>query len=112
AGVNPQAGAADALHTRDYPLAVRARLEDDLQERSGMVSYGLDLVTRDIALVPENPRHLQLDLRCGNAHLRVPRRVRVANAGQHVCNRVWGDADAFRHHQLDFVTPGMRPSAA
>src|SRR5207302_6772232 len=62
--------------------------------------------------------------RRGHTHLGMPRAARIANAREHVGDRIADDAcprlarslgrclDCGRHHQLDFVTPGMRPSAA
>src|ERR1700694_5379634 len=49
ARVNAQSGAADPLHARDHPGAIRASLEDDTHRLSGAV--GLDLVTGDVSLV-------------------------------------------------------------
>src|SRR5216684_598081 len=122
ARVHAQAGAADPLHARDHASAIGASLEDDTHRLSGSVS--LDLVAGDVALVLQDARDLELQLGSRDLHLGMPSRVRVAHAGEHVRDRVAHDSrrwaahglgvfrDCCSHHQLDFVTPGMRPSAA
>src|SRR2546426_641208 len=58
ARVDPQAGAADPLHTRDDPGAVRPRLEDDTHRLRSAVR--LDVVARDVTLVLQDAGDLQL----------------------------------------------------
>src|SRR5260370_10255193 len=122
ARVDAQAGAADPLHARDHASAIGASLEDDTHRLSG--SVGFDLVAGDVALVLQDARDLELQLGSRNLHLGMSRGVGVAHACEHVRDRVAYDAggsaphgfrvfrDCCIHHQLDFVTPGMRPSAA
>src|SRR5260370_25912320 len=125
ARVDGEAGAADPLHTRDDPHAIGAGLEDDTHRLGGAV--GFDLVAGDVALVLEHARDLELQPGRRHAHLRMASAVGVAHARQHVGDGI-GDDPGRRllgqvlgrggggggggHHQLDFVTPGMRPSAA
>src|SRR5215472_16967521 len=58
AGVDAQAGTADALHARDYLLAVAARLQGDLQVLTCVPLGLLHVVAGDVALVLEDARHL------------------------------------------------------
>ena len=121
ARVDAQPGAADPLQPGDHALAIRAGLEDDTHRLGRPV--GLDLVAGDVALVLEDAGDLELQLGRGHLHLGMPGAVRVADARQHVRDRIAHDArrspleagfalTSGGHHQLDFVTPGMRPSAA
>src|SRR5713101_5883304 len=121
ASVHAQSGAADPLHARNHARAIRAGLEDDTHRLGGAV--GFDLVAGDIALVLQDSSDLQLELGRRHAHLRMSRAVGVAHAREHVGDGIADDPgrrplhDLGRgrgagHHQLDFVTPGMRPSAA
>src|ERR1700680_2367439 len=119
ARVDPQSGAADPLQPGDHASAVRAGLEDDTHGLGDAV--GLDLKPGDVTLVLQHPGDFELQLRGRHLHLWVTRRVRVPDAREHVRDGVVDDAgrdslDRFGdygcHHQLDFVTPGMRPSAA
>src|SRR5229473_3772761 len=122
AGIDPQSGAADPLHARDHAHAIGAGLEDDTHPLRGAV--GFDLVSGDVALVLEDAGDLELQPRGRHADLGVPGAVGVAHAREHVgdgiaddpCRRslgkVLGCGRRCCHHQLDFVTPGMRPSAA
>src|ERR1700681_4957105 len=119
ARINPQSWAADPLQPGDHSRAVRAGLEDDTHGLGGAVSF--DLVSRYIPLVLQHSRDFELELGGRHLDLRVSGGVRIADTRQHVRDRVGDDTrrsalDRFcengGHHQLDFVTPGIRPSAA
>src|SRR5216683_2977769 len=123
ARVDAQSGAADPLHARDHAGAVRAGLEDDTHRLRR--SVGLHVVARDVALVLQDAGDLELQARRRDLDLGVPRGVGVADARQHVGDRVADDSrrglldglggclgDCCSHHQLAFVTPGTRPSEA
>src|ERR1700738_3397841 len=112
-GVDPQAGTADPLHAGDHALAIRPRLEGYLDHLSGPVGILLDFVAGDVALVAQDPRYLELQPGGRDRDVGMPCRVRVPDPGQHVGDGVAHDPHcADRHHQLDLVTPGTRPSAA
>src|SRR5215207_8523012 len=106
ARVDAAAGARDPLDAGDHALAVAAELELDDE---GRVRLALDLddsEVLDVALVLEDAGDLLLDP--GGRHLGcvLHRLVGVADAGQHVCDRVCQHVGSY---QLDFVMPGMAP---
>src|SRR5579859_4526475 len=81
ARVDAQSGAADPLDARDHANAIGAGLEDDTHRLCGAV--GLDLEARDVALVLQHARDLELQPRRRHPHLGVARAARVANAREH-----------------------------
>src|SRR5262245_48567817 len=84
--VAAQAGLADPLDPGDDGALVRAvlQLQGDLPLRLGLVLG----VVRDVALLLEDAGDLDLHLRGGDDHLVVARPRGVADAGQHVANRI------------------------
>ena len=84
--VDPAARLGHALQARDDPFAVPAELQIDDQGIEGLAL--LDAIVPDVALLLEEARNLDLDLRGRHARGLVQRLVGVADAGEHVCNRI------------------------
>src|SRR5215468_1612422 len=84
--VAAQARLADAPDAGDHRTLVRAVLQLE-----GDLPLGLDVVlgvVRDVALLLEHPGDLDLHLRGGDDHLVVARPRGIADAGQHVADRI------------------------
>src|SRR5690606_14546981 len=84
--VHAEARLRDALDARDRALALRAVLQRDGE---GLADAGVSLlVAGDVALLLEDRGDVLLQLARRQRHLVVVRRVRVAQTGQHICDRV------------------------
>src|SRR5688500_2782789 len=93
AEIHAPAGPADALEAADDALAVRAVLQEQADHltrlAAGLFGGRLDQAEAlDVALVLEDPRNLRLQLAGGQIHARVLGDNRVADARDHVGNRV------------------------
>src|SRR5215204_7798891 len=104
--VDAAARLRDALEVGDDALPARPVLELDDERVEALAR--LALPADDVALLLKQARDLLLLAR--GRHLRglVQRLVRVADAGEHVCDRVGQHLD----HQLDLVMPGIWPWCA
>src|SRR4051794_1207722 len=107
-GVDPAARLRHALQAGDDPLAVAAELEVDDQGIEGFAL--LHVVVADVALLLEEAGDLDLHPRARHGCLLVQRLVGVADAGEHVCDRI--GQHCFVSYQLDFVMPGIAPWCA
>src|SRR3954463_4939289 len=85
-GVDPAARLRHALQAGDDPLAVAAELEVDDQGIEGFAL--LHVVVADVALLLEEAGDLDLHPRARHGCLLVQRLVGVADAGEHVCDRI------------------------
>src|SRR5579884_1579471 len=85
-GVDPAARLRHALQAGDDPLAVAAELEVDDQRIEGFAL--LDVVVPDVALLLEQAGDLDLHLRARHLDALVQRLVGVADAGEHVGDRI------------------------
>src|SRR5215218_5951329 len=88
ARVDAAPGLGDALQVGDHALAVAPELQLDHERVIGRVLLALDLVVADVALLLEEARDLALGARARHLGALVQRAVRVADSGQHVCDRV------------------------
>src|SRR5581483_9792856 len=105
ARVDPPARLGDALQAADDPLAIPAELEVDDQ---GIERFALlHVIVADVALFLQQARDLDLHLRGRHPYLVVQRLVGVADAGEHVCDRI-----GQHRYQLDLVMPGIAPWCA
>src|SRR4051812_37572886 len=84
--VDAQAGLAHALEAGEHGPLVGAILEPYAEHSSTHV--GGNIVITDEALVLENSGDLHLDAGCGYHHALVPSHARVADACQHIGDRV------------------------
>src|SRR5690242_2085931 len=84
--IDPAARLGDALQARDDPLAIPAELEVDDQGIEGFAL--LDVIVPDVALLLEEAGDLDLHPRARHGGVLVQRLVGVADAGEHVCDRV------------------------
>src|SRR5215472_16486615 len=98
--VNPAAGAGNALHFRDRGFIVAAVLQIDAHDLVSVLFRCLEV--RDVALFLQNAGNLQLQLGSGNIYLLVTRINRIANARQHVCDRIG------QPHRLLLLEPPVR----
>src|SRR5262249_34575967 len=94
--VDAQAGARDALDLLDHGLA-GVVLEADLDE--GLALLVAECEVLDVALVLEDLRDGALHLRGRDEHAHLLRRLRVADAGQHVGDGITHAHD-FASYQL------------
>src|SRR6266550_1445184 len=85
-GVDPAARLRHALQAGDDPLAVAAELEVDDQGIEGLAL--LHVVVADVALLLEEAGDLDLHPRARHGCVLVQRLVGVADAGEHVCDRI------------------------
>src|SRR2546423_909758 len=85
-GVDPAARLRHALQAGDDPLAVAAELEIDDQRIEGIAL--LHVVVADVALLLEEAGDVDLHPRGRHRGVLVQRLVGVADAGEHVCNRI------------------------
>src|SRR5690606_12490218 len=100
--------AGDALDLLDHRLA-GVVLEADLDERLAVhVAHGEVL---DVALVLQDLRDRALHVRGRHEHAGLLRRLRVADAGQHVGDGVT-HAHSRRSYQLALIMPGISPRIA
>ncbi len=138
--VETPAGTTAPLDVADDPFAVRTILEEHTQDFLGVVlvrlglkrlpalfgrSHLADLVVDDEALFLEDLGNARLQLGRGHIDGRRLDAVGIANAGQHIGNRVGhhgvsscvepstvsGGSPALAY-QLAFFTPGIRPLLA
>src|SRR5207302_784964 len=90
AEVDAAAGTADALDTRDEPLAVRAVLEEQpqraRQRRVLDVRLLQQLEALDVTLVLKNARDVALDARRRHVDPRLLGGHRVADPREHICD--------------------------
>src|SRR5215210_287100 len=84
--VDAAAGLGDPLEVADDPLAVLAVLQVDDEGVEGFAAPHLEVA--DIALLLEDPGDLDLHLRGRHLGALVQRLVGVADACQHVCDRI------------------------
>src|SRR5215831_19353777 len=84
--VHAQPRLGHPLEARDRPLTGRPVLERDHEVLADLGI--LDTPARDVALLLEDLRDVNLDRGAGHAHRVVVGRVGVAQTGQHVCDRV------------------------
>src|SRR5215203_4662214 len=105
AGVDAAAGLRDPLQVGDDPLAAAPVLELDHELVEALA--GLDAEVADVALLLQEAGDLHLHARGRHARRRVQRLVGVADAREHVCNRV-GQQRLFSY-QLLLVMPGIAP---
>src|SRR5215467_956828 len=84
--VDPAARLRHALQARDDPLAVAAELEVDDQGIEGLAL--LHVIVTDVALLLEKAGDFDLHPRARHGRVLVQRLVGVADAGQHVCDRI------------------------
>src|SRR5215472_7426068 len=98
--VNPAAGAGNPLHFRDRGFIVAAVLQIDAHDLVSVFFRCLEV--RDVALFLQNAGNLQLQLGSGNIYLLVTRINRIANARQHVCDRIG------QPHRLLLLEPPVR----
>src|SRR3954453_520787 len=94
-GVHPQAGLGHALDPGDGPGAVLRVLHADGEGLAGPVISVGHVEALDVALALEDGGERLLQLRGGHAHLVVHRHVAVADAGEHV-----GDRVGHRHRRI------------
>ena len=106
--VDPAARRGHALQATDDPLAIAAELEIDDQGIEGFAL--LDVVVPDVALLLQEAGDLDLHLRGRHLDLLVQRLVGVADAGEHVCDRI--GQHRLLSYQLDLVMPGIAPWCA
>src|SRR6185437_13551524 len=85
-GVDPTARLRHALQAGDHPLAVAAELEVDDQGIEALAL--LHVVVADVALLLEELGDLDLHSRGRHGCVLVQRLVGVADAGEHVCDRI------------------------
>src|SRR5689334_14463243 len=104
AGVDAPTGLGDTLQARDHALAVGAVLERHHQRVVHLALAHRELL--DVALLLEDARDLPAHAGARHLHLQVERLVGVADAGEHVCDRI---SDHGSPHQLLFVMPGTTP---
>src|SRR5688572_14797339 len=93
AEVDATAGAADALEPADHALAVRAVLQEQPDHRPrllpGLLGRSLHHAEAlDVALILQDPRDFRLQLAGGQIDARVLGDHRVADARDHVGNRI------------------------
>src|SRR5579875_3266846 len=86
ARIDPQPGLRDPLEPGDGALAAGPELERDDEVPADLGV--LDLPARDVTLLLEDLRDMDLDLGMRHRHGVVICRVGVAQPGQHVCDRV------------------------
>src|SRR5215469_18065948 len=98
--VNPAAGAGNALHFRDRGFIVAAVLQIDAHDLVSVFFRCLEV--GDVALFLQNAGNLHLQLGSGNIYLLVTRINRIANARQHVCDRIG------QPHRLLLLEPPVR----
>src|SRR4051812_29893927 len=87
-GVDPAARLRHALQARYDPLAVAAELEVDDQGIEALVFLPLDVIVADVALLLEELGDAHLHPRARHGCVLVQRLVGVADAGEHVCDRI------------------------
>src|SRR5688572_25413503 len=116
--IDAAAGPADPLEPGHHLLAMRSVLEehaDDLTRLSGSLFRRLlnDPESLDVALILEDPRNLCFQLAGRQIDAGVLRRHRIAEAREHVRNRVCHiSVLSLKPYQELFVTPVTSPSSA
>src|SRR5580698_10453308 len=90
--VHPASRAGDAVHIRDHRFIVVGVFQVDTQDLVSFLFRRFEI--GDVALFFENAGNLQLQLGSRNIHLLVPCANRIANARQHICDRI-GQPHAF-----------------
>src|SRR4051812_32879163 len=103
--VDPTARLGNALQAADDPLAIPAELEVDDQGIEGFAL--LNVVVADVALLLHEAGDLHLHLRRRHLHGLVQRLVRVADAGEHVCD--WIGQHSFSPTSSTSSCPESRP---
>src|SRR5437588_257421 len=88
ARVDPATGLGDPLEPGDHALAIAPELELDHQGIEALVGSALDDVVLDVALFLEQAGDLDLLARGRHRDALVHRLVGVADAREHVCDRV------------------------
>src|SRR6185436_18460571 len=87
--VDAASRAADALDAGDDLLAARPVLQDHAQDALRLAVLRLDhLVALNVAFALQDLRNLHLQARQRHIDARMPRLGRVADSGEHVCDRV------------------------
>src|SRR5262249_23991912 len=105
ARVDTAAGLGHPLQVGDDPFAAPAVLQLD---HEGIEAFAfLDVVVRDVALLLEDASDLLLQAGGRHLGLLVQRLVGVADAREHVCDRIGQHG-----YQLLFVMPGITPWCA
>src|ERR1022692_2318269 len=84
--VDPPSGLGHALQAENHPFAVPAELQVDDQGIEGLAL--LDVIVPDVALLLQEAGDLDLHPRARHGGLLVQRLVGVADAGEHVCDRI------------------------
>src|SRR4029079_13255047 len=85
-GVDPAARLRHALQAGDHPLAIAAELEVDDQGIEALALLYVEIA--DVALLLEELGDVHLHPRARHGGVLVQRLVGVADAGEHVCDRI------------------------
>src|SRR5262249_34241213 len=109
AEVDAAAGTADALEAGNDLLATWAVLKEDtdLRRRRGVVRIHF-LEALDVAFLLEDLGDVRLEPRGRHVHAGVPRVHGIANARDHVCDRISHSSS----YQLLLMTPAISPRRA